>query len=188
MLNAVESILGKAEYLVDELLVKELSRIDSLCQEFKVYCESGEAVYTTYNTYTERGKVTDLDIYETRCKFFCDQQGYGWEGSRSKSMRLNNIYNDVYRMEEDLRMMNSELLRGEFKTKFKNANINKLRGAIAKRLTKDMKCSDVNVSSGALGVEITATIDNTRHFQARCVLAGGYIQCLHYRYYTKISS
>jgi hypothetical protein len=81
----------------------------------------------------------------------------------------------------ELRLQISNNWESRYREDFVGQNMAKLNRALAKHLNDDMSASDIRVSVGGDGAEVTAIVDD-KLFRTFGTLCGGYIQCLHYRY------
>jgi len=82
---------------------------------------------------------------------------------------------------EELLSMGRARWEESYREQFVSANMAKLNRALAKHLTDDMTASDIKVSVGGDGAEVTANVDGME-FRTFGTLCGGWVQCLHYRY------
>jgi hypothetical protein len=70
---------------------------------------------------------------------------------------------------------------------FRAANTSKLNRALAKHITNDMTAEEIVVTTGSVGCEVIAIINEDKVFKTKGKLCGGYVQCYHYRYFSSLT-
>jgi hypothetical protein len=175
VMNAIETIREKAEFLVDNLVNTELESTRKITTGFtQWYNENPDicldrsgvpnrdgAIYIYVATMIGKKDVEDLTGYQI------------WK----------LVYSSKYLafIVEQIHMGLSEYKQQMFARDFKIANMIKLNRALGKHLTEEMTATDIRVNEGGDGVEVTANVDG-RKFYTFGTLCGGDIQRLHYRY------
>ena len=184
-MNALSIISKKAENLIDELWKLEEERIEGICNNFEVFCES----------------LDDTDNFLITLRKYLFTQCIVWDTNKREFVAPNS---DDYDQYEQYRMINeSSTVRREgdlikilkhpradydtriekMKTDFRLENLTKLYRALGKHITDDMSVRDLEVELGAVGAEISCVIDDEKYFHCRGKICGGGVQTFHYRYF-----
>ena len=184
-MNALVNIENEARVIVEQLADKEVNRMEDLHNGFTTWMnEPGNALI---------GKWDDkIDTYGSVAKYVYMTKYDQWDRELGKYV-LPTEYPTSYRdqqqmfynkslanMVAEIRLVNQGGLK-RYREEFINANMFKLNRALAKHLTNEMTASDIKISVGGDGAEVTARIGDML-FRTFGTLCGGYIQCYHYRY------
>jgi hypothetical protein len=78
--------------------------------------------------------------------------------------------------------------RSEYLKMFEMSAWDKLNDAISKHIQPTDESIWGDCKIGAKGLEIYADVNGTHIFDTKCILAGGWIQSLHYRYISHLKS
>lgn len=186
-MNALQNITDEAKVLITNLWEQELAKLNTMNDEFNTWMSiEGNPVMHKYSLEGE------VDKYSSASKYVYMTFSRTWnhelkEYNRPTVYDINEArkvlsYNkDLSYRSQTLRMMLGANWEARYRDEFISSNMYKLERALAKHLTNDMTATDIKVTRGGDGAEVTADVDGMR-FKTFGTLCGGYVQCLHYRY------
>lgn len=181
-MNALNNIQAKAIHLVDELANIQINNMKSEWDGLWEWIDGGNGVNDRFS-----GK---LSLGESIKKYLYDVKYITYNGKEEYSMlswRKAVVGNKYLAYQQDqLLTMSRPLWEQRYREDYVLAQTKKLNNALAKHLNNDMTASNISVGVGLAGAEVTATIDKTHTFKTSATLCGGDVQCLHYRYYSKL--
>jgi hypothetical protein len=186
-MNALQNITDEAKVLITNLWEQELAKLNTMNDEFNTwmsiegnpvmerYSNTGEVdkyssaskyVYMTFSVSYNRflGKYLNPSIYDI-----------------NEARKVLSYNKDLSYRSQTLRMMLGTNWEVRYRDEFISSNMYKLERALAKHLTNNMTATNIKVTRGGDGAEVTADVDGMR-FKTFGTLCGGYVQCLHYRY------
>ena len=188
-MKALQNIQNEAKQIVEQLADRQISGMKAKYNEFQKWMsiENNPVVSERYNG---EKVVNEYDsahkyVYMTMFKRYNHElQGYylpthypsDYKGQREMAYNKDLMY-VVY----ELRLQISSNWEARYREDFVSQNMAKLNRALAKHLNDNMSASDIRVSVGGDGAEVTAIVDD-KLFRTFGTLCGGYVQCLHYRY------
>jgi len=188
-MKALQNIQNEAKQIVEQLADRQISGMKAKYNEFQKWMsiENNPVVSERYN-----GDQV-INEYDSAHKYVYMTQYKSWNHSLGK-YELPTYYPSDYRgqremaynkdlmyMVYELRLQISSNWESRYREDFVSQNMAKLNRALAKHLNDDMSASDIRVSVGGDGAEVTAIVDD-KLFRTFGTLCGGYVQCLHYRY------
>ena len=186
-MNALENITDEAKILVTNLWEQELGKLNNMNNEFESwlsiegnpvmqrYSNAGEV--DRYNSISKYVYMTFSRSYDRELQQYVAPVMYSEDIAR-KALRGNKDLGYYLSM---LGMMSRKGWEVRYGDDFKAANMYKLERALAKHLNNNMTATNINVTRGVVGAEVTAKVDGMQ-FKTFGTLCGGYVQCLHYRY------
>jgi hypothetical protein len=179
--------------IVDQLAdrqIADMKRLDDAFQEWLAV--DGNAIV---------GRMGDqVDLYNSTYKYIymTHFRVYNLEtGKYERPTTYNNTYaerremgysKDLMHMVNDLRTMTSSNWEVKYRELFVTANMVKLNRALGKHINNEMHASEINVTTGGDGAEVTAVINGMMKFKTFGTLCGGNVQCYHYRYRSSLKS
>jgi len=193
MSNAIKDITTQAEVLIDQITEKENNRIQNLVNDYLDYMkDQGDFLMEMFEE-----SQTELPVFK-RVKpdsltcYLAYKFNREFKGTFGRTFDYRDYTRtSVSQLAQQINLGMDEKRLGFYLEDFKEANRRKLDNALEKRLNENMEAFNIELKSGPKGVEVHSDIKdedgNIRKFQARTVLAGGYVQVLHYRYYVKLS-
>ena len=188
-MKALQNIQNEAKQIVEQLADRQISGMKAKYNEFQKWMSiennpiiqqrySGEVMVNEYDSVHKYVYMTmfkswnhSLGKYELPTYYPSDYKG-------QREMGYNK---DLMYVVYELRLQISNNWESRYREDFVGQNMAKLNRALAKHLNDDMSASDIRVSVGGDGAEVTAIVDG-KIFRTFGTLCGGYIQCLHYRY------
>ena len=188
-MKALQNIQNEAKQIVEQLADRQISGMKAKYNEFRKWMsiENNPVVQQHYS-----GGMF-VNEYDSVHKYVYMTQYKSWNHSLGK-YELPTYYPSDYRgqremaynkdlmyMVYELRLQISSNWEARYREDFVSQNMAKLNRALAKHLNDDMSASDIRVSVGGDGAEVTAIVDD-KLFRTFGTLCGGYVQCLHYRY------
>ena len=189
-MNALQNIQNEAKVIVEQLADKQINEMLARKEAFmNWYEQDGNAVMVQY--YSDYN-IPQRDFYESTEKYIYLTQHRTWIRERNqyetptqyisgyKGSR-GEMGKDELNLVSELRLMTGSNWMERYREDFIKANMFKLDRALAKHLTNEMSASDIKVSVGGDGAEVTAIVDGMK-FKTFGTLCGGYIQTYHYRY------
>lgn len=185
--NTIEMIKQIGENHIEELVEQEMKRIDQIIAVYDELKSNYES-FVAGMEWIEKNRVEGcfaqrtilwlLGAKETAYDFTQKnimRMTYSLCGSHGKYQRMQNFIWDICGT-------NRETQRAEYLKMFKMGAWAKLENAI----DKFIKPTDVSLwgycQLGSKGLEIWADVNGSHVFDTKCIMAGGYIQSLHYRY------
>ena len=188
-MKALQNIQNEAKQIVEQLTDRQISGMKVKYNEFRKWMSiennpvvseryNGEQVVNEYDSAHKYVYMTmfkrynhELQQYELPTYYPSDYRG-------QREMAYNK---DLMYMVYELRLQISSNWEARYREDFVSQNMAKLNRALAKHLNDNMSASDIRVSVGGDGAEVTAIVDD-KLFRTFGTLCGGYVQCLHYRY------
>jgi hypothetical protein len=181
-MNALNNIQAKAIHLVDELANIQINNMKSEWDGLWGWINEGNGVIDRFS-----GKFS---LFDSIRKYLYDVKYITSNGKEEFSMsnwRKVLSWNKYLAYQQDqLLTMSRPLWEQKYRKDYILTQTKKLNKALAKHLNNDMTATNIMVDVGLAGAEVTATIDKTHIFRTSATLCGGDIQCLHYRYYSKM--
>tara|TARA_B110000503_G_C6915942_1_gene316638 strand:- start:24 stop:599 length:576 start_codon:yes stop_codon:yes gene_type:complete len=186
-MNALQNITDEARVLVTNLWEQELAKLNSMNIGYNTWMSIGGN--PIMNQYSSSGEVDNYSsiskyVYMTIYRSYDRELGAYVTPTTfdaGAARRAFNSNKELSYYTQTLRMMLRDKWEVGYGEDFIASNMYKLERALAKHLNNDMSATNINVSRGCDGAEVTADVDGMR-FKTFGTLCGGYIQCLHYRY------
>ncbi len=188
-MKALQNIQHEAQQIILELADRQINGMKAKYNEFQNWMsiENNPVVSERYNgdqvvnEYDSAHKYVYMTMFK---RYNHELQGYylpthypsDYKGQREMSYSKDLLY-VVYELQLQIRNNWESAYREDFVAQ----NMAKLNRALAKHLNDEMSASDIRVSVGGDGAEVTAIVDD-KLFRTFGTLCGGYVQCLHYRY------
>jgi hypothetical protein len=186
-MNALQNITDEAKVLVTNLWEQELAKLNNMNDEFNTWMTlEGNPVMQRYTSPGEVDKYSSVSkyVYMTFSRTWDHESNrYVTPAVYDEQVARKTFWNDKdlsYRS-QTLRMMLSDKWEVRYREDFIASNMYKLERALAKHLNNDMTATNIKVTRGGDGAEVTADVDG-KLFKTFGTLCGGYVQCLHYRY------
>ena len=186
-MNALQDITDEAKVLVTNLWEQELAKLNNMSTEYNTWISiDGNPVMNGYSNHTEIDNYFSINkyVYMTFHRIYHRELGVYVAPSNFNAEIARREFNDNKSLSyytQMLRMMLRDKWEVGYGEDFIASNMYKLERALAKHLNNDMSATNIKVSRGNDGAEVTADVDGMV-FKTFGTLCGGYIQCLHYRY------
>ena len=188
-MKALQNIQNEAKQIVEQLADRQISGMKAKYNEFQNWMSiennpvvseryNGEQVVNEYDSAHKYVYMTMFKRYNHALQQYELPVSYpsDYKGQREMSYSKDLLFM-VYELQLQLRSGWESIYREGFVAQ----NMAKLNRALAKHLNDEMSASDIRVSVGGDGAEVTAIVDD-KLFRTFGTLCGGYVQCLHYRY------
>ena len=186
-MNALDNIQNEAKVIVDQLAdrqIADMKRLDNTFQEWLAI--DGNAIMNNwgdkinlYNTTYKYIYMTCFRIYNRDTCIYERPTTYNNTHEERSAMGYDK---SLMYMVHDLRTMTSSNWEVKYREAFVAVNMVKLNRALGKYITNEMYASEINVTTGGDGAEVTAIINGMMKFKTFGTLCGGDVQCYHYRY------
>ena len=186
-MNALQNITDEAKVLITNLWEQELDKLNTMNDEFNTWMAiEGNPVMHKYSLAGEVDKYNSVSkyVYMTfSVSYDRELNEYVKPVVYDEKIARNYFYNnkDLSYRSQILKMMLGANWEVRYRDEFISSNMYKLERALAKHLTNDMTATNIKVTRGGDGAEVTADVDG-KLFKTFGTLCGGYVQCLHYRY------
>ena len=188
-MKALQNIQNEAKQIVEQLADRQISGMKAKYNEFRKWMSiennpvvehryNGEAVVNEYNSAHKYVYMTMFKRYNHELQGYYLPTHYPSDYKGQREMAYNK---DLMYVVYELRLQISSNWEARYREDFVSQNMAKLNRALAKHLNDNMSASDIRVSVGGDGAEVTAIVDD-KLFRTFGTLCGGYVQCLHYRY------
>lgn len=188
--NAIQLIREIGQQHIEELVEKEMERIDSiiaLYDELESLHKAAEANQS--NPYAKLASQIDCRVIlvlvgkKELAYDFSEMPAHTLYRTTYQSCRSHAQFQNLQNMIMDLCISRDrENHRVKYLEMYKQSAWGKLNNAIDKHLNADDTSIWAKCFVGAKGLEIYADINGSHVFDTKCILAGGWIQSLHYRY------
>ena len=192
-MNALDNIQNEAGVIVDQLAdrqIADMKRLDDAFQEWLAV--DGNAIIgrmdgrvNLYNSTYKYVYMTHFRVYNRETCIYERPTTYNNTHEELSAMGYSK---DLMHMVNDLRTMTSSNWEVKYRELFVTANMVKLNRALGKYVTNEMHASEINVTTGGDGAEVTAVINGMMKFKTFGTLCGGDVQCYHYRYRSSLKS
>lgn len=175
-MNAVNDIMEQAKQIVEQLAERQINQIKQLQNNYNEWnSQNGNIPGTTqvlkyiYLTQVKKWNA-ETGKYESMSEFPGEMKAYK---TICYDKMLKQMYDDI--------VMQDRNWESFLRHQFISFNMHKLTRAVGKHLDNQMSASNIKVTIGNDGAEVTAEVDG-KQFITFGVLCGGDIQRLHYRY------
>jgi hypothetical protein len=192
-MNALDNIQNEAGVIVDQLAdrqIADMKRLDDAFQEWLAV--DGNAIIgrmdgrvNLYNSTYKYVYMTHFRVYNRETCIYERPTTYNNTHEELSAMGYSK---DLMHMVNDLRTMTSSNWEVKYRELFVTANMVKLNRALGKYINNEMHASEINVTTGGDGAEVTAVINGMMKFKTFGTLCGGDVQCYHYRYRSSLKS
>jgi hypothetical protein len=192
-MNALDNIQNEAGVIVDQLAdrqIADMKRLDDAFQEWLAV--DGNAIVgrmdgrvNLYNSTYKYVYMTHFRVYNRETCIYERPTTYNNTHEERSAMGYSK---DLMHMVNDLRTMTSSNWEVKYRELFVAANMVKLNRALGKHINNEMHASEINVTTGGDGAEVTAVINGMMKFKTFGTLCGGDVQCYHYRYRSSLKS
>jgi hypothetical protein len=192
-MNALDNIQNEAGVIVDQLAdrqIADMKRLDDAFQEWLAV--DGNAIIgrmdgrvNLYNSTYKYVYMTHFRVYNRETCIYERPTTYNNTHEELSAMGYSK---DLMHMVNDLRTMTSSNWEVKYRELFVTANMVKLNRALGKHINNEMHASEINVTTGGDGAEVTAVINGMMKFKTFGTLCGGNVQCYHYRYRSSLKS
>ena len=192
-MNALDNIQNEAGVIVDQLAdrqIADMKRLDDAFQEWLAV--DGNAIIgrmdgrvNLYNSTYKYVYMTHFRVYNRETCIYERPTTYNNTHEELSAMGYSK---DLMHMVNDLRTMTSSNWEVKYRELFVAANMVKLNRALGKHINNEMHASEINVTTGGDGAEVTAVINGMMKFKTFGTLCGGDVQCYHYRYRSSLKS
>lgn len=188
--NSINLIRQIGQQHIEELVEKEMKRIDSII-----------ALYDELKSLYETEKSKHSDPYAVTSEIDCrvilvlvgkEELAYDFVSQipahklyrmTYQSCRSYSQYENLQNMILDLCISRDrEKHRVQYLEMYKESAWGKLNNAMNKHINANDTSIWAKCVVGPKGLEIYADINGTHVFDTKCILAGGWVQSLHYRY------
>ena len=192
-MNALDNIQNEAGVIVDQLAdrqIADMKRLDDAFQEWLAVDGNAIALRLVdqvdlYNSTYKYIYMTHFRIYNSETCIYERPTTYNNTYEERSAMGYSK---DLMHMVHDLRTMTSSNWEVKYRELFVAANMVKLNRALGKHINNEMHASEINVTTGGDGAEVTAVINGMMKFKTFGTLCGGNVQCYHYRYRSSLKS
>jgi transcription elongation factor GreA-like protein len=192
-MNALDNIQNEASVIVDQLAdrqIADMKRLDDAFQEWLAV--DGNAIALRLVDQVDLYNSTYKYIYMTHFRIYnretCKYERPTTYNNTYAERREMGYSKDLMHMVNDLRTMTSSNWEVKYRELFVTANMVKLNRALGKHINNEMHASEINVTTGGDGAEVTAVINGMMKFKTFGTLCGGNVQCYHYRYRSSLKS
>jgi transcription elongation factor GreA-like protein len=192
-MNALDNIQNEAGVIVDQLAdrqIADMKRLDDAFQEWLAV--DGNAIALRLVDQVDLYNSTYKYIYMTHFRIYnretCKYERPTTYNNTYAERREMGYSKDLMHMVNDLRTMTSSNWEVKYRELFVTANMVKLNRALGKHINNEMHASEINVTTGGDGAEVTAVINGMMKFKTFGTLCGGNVQCYHYRYRSSLKS
>jgi hypothetical protein len=185
--NSIELIREVGQQHIEELVENEMERIDSivaLYDELESLHKAAQLAQSKSITGQIDCRVILVLLGKKELAYdFIEMPAHALYRTTYQSCRSYAQFQNLMNMIVDLCISrNRETRRVEYLENYKLSAWGKLDNAINKHINADDTSIWAKCFVGPKGLEIYADVNGTHVFDTKCVLAGGWIQQLHYRY------